>query len=70
MNEKILQLAPAGTDAEYAAEIKVRAIEAWKPLLELMQEANKKGFRIVINAGMNELGQAFIHNMEVQKVYK
>lgn len=68
--DRIVSLVPNKTDAEYAAELKERAIEAWKPLLALMQEANSKGFRMVVNAGMNELGQAFIHNLEVQKIYK
>ena len=69
-DNNIVKIIPAKTDAEYAADIKVRAIECWKPLLVLMEEAHKNGFRIIINAGLNELGQAFIHNMEVQKVYK
>ena len=67
---KVISLVPAKTDKEYAAELKVRAIEAWQPLLALMQEANNNGFRIIVNAGLNELGQAFIHNFEIQKIYK
>jgi hypothetical protein len=66
----VVSLIPTKSDADYAKELKARSIEAWKPLLEIMQEANSNGFRIVINAGMNELGQAFIHNLEIQKIYK
>lgn len=66
----IVELVPGQTDAEIAADLKARNIEAWKPILLLMEEAHKKGFRVQINAGLNELGQAFIHNIEIIKMYK
>jgi hypothetical protein len=69
-DNKVARIVPTLSDADYARDLKERAIEAWKPLLALMQEANAKGFRIIVNAGMNELGQAFIHNFEIQKIYK
>lgn len=69
-NNNIAKLVPTLSDTEIAADLKARNIEAWKPILLLMEESHKKGFRVQINAGLNELGQAFIHNIEIMKIYK
>lgn len=68
--DNIAKLVPGQSDAEIANDLKARSIEIWKPLLALMEEAHKKGFEVQINAGLNELGQAFIHNIKIMKIYK
>lgn len=67
---QIARLVPNKPDAELAQELKAEAIEAWGPILKFMEKAHKLNFRVVVNAGINELGHAFIHNMEIMRMYK
>jgi hypothetical protein len=69
-NKSIAKLVPTKSDTEIAAELKKEFIDAWQPLLQMMEKAHRMNFRVIVNAGMNELGHAFIHNMEIQRIYK
>lgn len=67
---EVLKLAPSGTDAEYAAEIKARAIECYQPLLKLLTEANNKGFQVNIACGPGAFGDYVIVQIHISKVFK
>lgn len=68
--KRIISLAPSGTDAEYAAEIKARAIELYQPLLKLLTEASNKGFVVNIGCGPGPLGDYVIIQMQIMKMFK
>ncbi len=70
MNENIISLAPSGTDAEYAAEIKGRVVKLYEPLLELLTEASNKGFDVNVACGPGPLGNYVIIQLRVSKVFK
>lgn len=67
---KITQLVTAGTDAEYAAELKARAIKLYEPLLEMLTEANARGFSVNIGCGPGPLGNYVIVQLTISKMYK
>lgn len=67
---KVATLVPSGTDTEYAAEIKAKAIELYQPLLKLLTEANNKGFAVNIGCGQGPLGDYVIVQMQIMKVFK
>lgn len=67
---KLVTLAPSGTDAEYAAEIKAKAIELYQPLLKLLTDANNRGFAVNIGCGPGPLGDYVIVQMQIMKVFK
>lgn len=47
-------LVPAKTDKDYAAELKARIIEAYKPLIEVLQEATENNFIINCTVARNQ----------------
>lgn len=67
---RVATLVTAGTDAEYAAEIKATAIELYKPLLKLLTDANNRGFAVNIGCGPGPLGDYVIVNLQIMKVFK
>ncbi len=66
----ILQLAPSGTDADFAAELKQKIIERYKPLLELLTEAGNRGFSVQVACGKGPLGNYIIQQLTISKVFK
>ena len=68
--DNIVQLAPSGTDAEYAAELKAKVIEYYAPLLKLLTEANNKGFQVNVGCALGPLGDYIIANLNISKVFK
>ena len=68
MNEKVMSLVPNKPDAEVAQEYKQRAMELYKPMLELLNEAHKNGFVINIQAGVTPMGIQ-ITNLQVLKSF-
>lgn len=68
-DSKIATLVPNKTDADYAAEIKKKIIEAYQPLFEVLQEADKKGFNVVSNVGKDYQGRFTFAQLQVMKVY-
>jgi hypothetical protein len=69
-NDNIVSLAPSDTDAEYAAEIKAKAIELYQPLLKLLTDANNRGFAVNIGCGPGPLGDYVIIQMQIMKMFK
>lgn len=68
MNE-VARIVPTKPDAEIAADLKKRMVEAYQPVLDLCTEANAAGFEIGINSGMEPLGRHVITVLKVAKVY-
>lgn len=69
-DNNIVKFASAGTDANYAAEIKAKIIEAYAPLLKILTEANNKGFRVNVGCGQGPLGEYVIMQLDISKVFK
>lgn len=66
MSEPI-QLVPAKPDAEVAAELKAEIITAAEPVCLVLEKAQKAGFHININWGMNALGKMVIAQLIIAK---
>ncbi len=69
-DNNIVTLAPSGTDAEYAAELKLEVIKLYQPLLKLLTEANNKGFTVNVGCGIGPLGDYVIAQLSINKVFK
>lgn len=69
-DNNIVKLASAGTDADYVARIKEKVIEAYQPLLKILNEADKKGFQVQIGCGQGPLGEYQIMQLQIVKVFK
>lgn len=67
---KVTTLVTAGTDAEYAAEIKAKVIELYQPLLKLLTEAHNRGFSINVGCGQSPLGDYIISQLNISKMFK
>jgi hypothetical protein len=65
----VAHLVPGKTDAELAADFKKRMVEAYGPVLGLLDEAHKAGMSITCAAQMGPLGKFVIAVMQVTKVY-
>jgi len=57
------------TDKDLAADIKRRLIEAYGPLLVVLQDADAAGFECAIQTGKDGLGRHCIAVLKVVKVY-
>lgn len=68
MNE-VVAIVPGKTDADFAAELKNKVVQAYQPLFEILLEAEKKGFHINVAAGKNPLGKWDFAQLQVVKVY-
>jgi hypothetical protein len=66
---KVATLVPTKSDAEVAAEFKQRAIEAYEPVLQLLNEAHAAGFEISISSNLAPIGKHMITVLRVAKVY-
>lgn len=67
---EIHQLVPGKSDAEIAADLKIRVLKAWEPLLVLMDEAMSHGFNIQVQAGKGGLGKCIIHSIVLSKIFE
>lgn len=67
--QSIAQLVPNKTDADYAAELRQRVIEAYQPLFALLEEADKRGFNINSTVGKDFMGKFTFAQLQVMKVY-
>ena len=70
MNDEIAKLVPTKTDYETAKEIKQRVVELYEPLLQLLTEANRKGFQVQVGCGIGPLGHYVIQQLQIVKVFK
>ena len=67
MNNDTIKLVPTKSDADLAAELKQEIIEAYKPVLAVLEKANKAGFIVQVNCGMNCFGQMVINELIISK---
>lgn len=52
----VANLVPTKSDAEFAKEYRERVIELWKPIIELLNEADKNGFKLNVGCGPTPMG--------------
>ena len=67
MNNDTIRLVPTKSDVDLAAELKQEIIEAYKPVLAVLEKANKAGFIVQVNCGMNCFGQMVIDELIISK---
>lgn len=65
----VATLVPTKSDAEIAADLKRRVVEAYQPLLALFDEAHAAGFEINCNSGLTPIGKHMIMQLRVARVY-
>lgn len=68
MNSPIA-LVTAKTDADYAADLKRRLIEAYKPVNILLDEATANSFLVQVNTGPDAFGKQTITGLLVAKKF-
>lgn len=55
-------------DKEYATELKARILEAYKPLIEVLQEATNNGFICNCTVAMNQAtGKLEVQTLQILK---
>ncbi len=62
-----VRLVPSLSDADIAADLKRRMIEAFQPILALCDEAEAKGFVLAYGSGKGPLGKQVITQLVVAK---
>jgi|GEM_PF-1773878 hypothetical protein len=68
-NKAIATLVPTQSDAEIAADLKRRVIEAHEPVLALLDEAHAAGFEIICGCGLAPTGRHVITHLRIAKLY-
>lgn len=69
IHTNIAQLVPTKTDADFAAEIKQRIIEAYQPVFMALEEADKRGFGVQSTVGKDFAGKFNFAQLQVVKVF-
>ena len=67
MSQDTIKLIPTKSDVDLAAELKQEIIEAYKPVLAVLEKANKAGFIVQVNCGINCFGQMIINELIISK---
>ena len=65
-----LTVVPSKPDAEVAAELKKKIIEALEPVCKILSEADEAGFEASFHIGLGPLGKQSIHMLKIAKIYK
>lgn len=65
----IVGLIPNKTDNELAEEIKKELIEAYEPLILILDKAEKLGFNCNVQVGKNAFGKYQIVVMQLMKLF-
>lgn len=69
MSQELVQLVPGQSDATYAADMKQRMAEAFKPFLLLCDEAKEHGFEVQWQVGKDYAGRIILSNLTLMKHY-
>lgn len=64
----IVAIETGKTDKEVAEDYKKKIIDAYEPLLKILNDANKDGFAINVGCGPTPLGIQILQ-LQVSKVY-
>ncbi len=67
--DTITRLVPTKSDADLAQEFKQKIIEAHEPMLKVLTEIDRAGFRVQVSTGKNALGHMVIAQLELMKMY-
>jgi hypothetical protein len=65
----VVTVVPGKSDAEKAAELKDRIVEALVPVMEILDEGYKHGLSISYSIGPSALGKATILQLNVTKTF-
>lgn len=68
MNE-IPKLVTTKPDKEVAAELKDKLVQAYEPLLKVIDECSAAGFKINVQVGTNAFGKAHIQLLVIVKEF-
>ena len=69
MDNNVTQLVPGKSDAESAAELKLKIVEAYEPILAVLNEVTKAGFVAQIQVGPDAFGKPHITVLQIYKNY-
>lgn len=69
MTNEIAKLVVTKPDAERAEEFKQRLVEAYSPILQLLDEVDAAGFECQIQTTKGALGKQMIAQLRIVKVY-
>lgn len=70
MNDPALKIVPGKTDAEKAVEFKGRIVEALKPVMAIIDEAQREELNINYQIATDALGKATIVQLNITKTFK
>lgn len=68
-NNNVATLVPGKNDKELSEEFKERVVEAYKPLIEILDQMDKQGFQLQCNVGKNAFGKYQIIQLQLVKVF-
>lgn len=68
-HDAVVSLVPSVTDRKLAADLKRRIIEAYEPILKLLQEADASGFEVGVMTGKDGLGRHVVMQLKIVKTY-
>ena len=67
--DNITQLVPGKSDAQLAAELTLKIVEAYEPILAVLNEVTKAGFVAQIQVGPDAFGKPHITALQIYKNY-
>jgi hypothetical protein len=68
MNEPI-KIVPGKSDKELAEEFKLKIVEAYKPLLSVLDDLTQAGFQANIQCSLNAFGKMHISVLSIHKQF-
>ena len=69
MDNNVTQLIPGKSDAQLADELKLKIVEAYEPILAVLNEVTKAGFVAQIQVGPDAFGKPHITALQIYKNY-
>ena len=69
LKNNVTQLVPSKSDAQLAAELKLKIVEAYEPILAVLNEVTKAGFVAQIQVGPDAFGKPHITVLQIYKNY-
>ena len=69
LDKNVAQLVPGKSDAQLADELKLKIVEAYEPILAVLNEVTKAGFVAQIQVGPDAFGKPHITALQIYKNY-